>query len=342
MSQFSDMVAVMTRKNHTMHSPHSTRPFAGDTTGPPAALPLPSLGSIERLGPGSEKDALEFLAERPIHTIIMSGLIHDNGLESPLNRGEFYGYRGQQGNLEGVALIGHATLVEARSDAALAAFARMAGSFPGINIILGEHEKIEKLWGYYSERSRAAHYRRRELLFEQRWPSPNPRIVPALRLATLADLDLVVTSHARMGEEELGVNLLAADPEGFRERCARRIQQGRVWLWIKHRRLIFKADIIAETSEATYLEGVYVDPAERGNGYGSRCLAQVSCRLLARTQALCLLVSEDNRVAQGLSRKAGYTVTACYETIFFRDRLATGILQTKPVAPFRWQGGLRH
>jgi predicted GNAT family acetyltransferase len=89
---------------------------------------------------------------------------------------------------------------------------------------------------------------------------------------------------------------------------------------IEQGRLIFKADVVADTRDAAYLEGVYVDPAERGKGYGARCLAQVSRKLLERTQAVCLLVGEDNRVAQGLSRRAGYTVTACYETIFLHHR----------------------
>jgi hypothetical protein len=226
MSQFSDVVGVMTRKSYGM--PHSTRGFTHDASDSPRSQSLSGPESIEELGAASRNEVLAFLAERPVHTVIMSGLIHDNGLESPLSRGRFFGYRGPDGNLEGVALIGHATLVEARTENALTALARVAGSLPGVDMILGEQGKIETFWEHYSERRPVAHIRRKELLFEQRWPSPTPSIVPALRLATLDDLDLVVTSHARMGEEELGINLLAADPEGFRLRCARRIEQRRV------------------------------------------------------------------------------------------------------------------
>jgi ribosomal protein S18 acetylase RimI-like enzyme len=335
MSPFSDVVASMTRKTHVIYSAYS-RGSTNDAGDAPPALSSPGLESIEELGAAARGEVLKFLAERPVHTVIMSGLIHDNGLENPLSRGTFYGYRGQQGVLEGVALIGHATLVEARTEIALAALARLAGSMPGVNLILGEQEKIETFWNYYSEANGAAHYRRRELLFEQRWPLSGPSIVPALRLATLDDLNLVVTAHARMAEEELGMNLLATDPEGFRLRCARRVQQRRVWVWIRQGRLIFKADVVAYTREASYIEGVYVDPAERGKGYGARCLSHVSRKLLERTRALCLLVSEDNRVAQGVSRKAGYTVTSCYETIFMRSRPANPACQ-EPTSGIRCQ-----
>ena len=45
--------------------------------------------------PDEQRDAevLKFLAQRPIHTITMMSLIHDNGIVSPFNRGTFYGCR---------------------------------------------------------------------------------------------------------------------------------------------------------------------------------------------------------------------------------------------------------
>ena len=44
----------------------------------------------------------------------------DNGMESPNNRGKFTAIV-FDGKLEGIALIGHTTLVEARSETAIAA-----------------------------------------------------------------------------------------------------------------------------------------------------------------------------------------------------------------------------
>src|SRR5438045_9788185 len=62
------------------------------------------------------REVLAFLATRPLHTVNLTSLIRDNGLVSPLNRGTFYGCRDEQGQLEGVALIRHATLLEAHTD----------------------------------------------------------------------------------------------------------------------------------------------------------------------------------------------------------------------------------
>src|SRR6185436_20691196 len=80
------------------------------------ALKTPQLRAVEvitsRLTDADEEEVLNFLSRRPIHTVAMVGFIHDNGLVSTLNRGTFYGCRNYEGNLEGVALIGHATLLE--------------------------------------------------------------------------------------------------------------------------------------------------------------------------------------------------------------------------------------
>ena len=278
-----------------------------------AELDLP-----EELPANSEAEVLRFLNERPVHTAILSGLIRDNGLDPALSRGRFYGYRGQDGRLEGVALIGHATLVEARTDRALASFAHQAQNVSGINLLLGEQDMIERFWNCYANRA-IVHFRRKELLFEQRWSSAAAAAVAGLRCATTTDLDLVVSAHAHMAQEELGFNPLLSDRDGFRQRCERRISQGRVWVLIKNQQLIFKADVVTANDNAHYLEGIYVNPAERSKGYGARCLMEVSRKLLAKTQVLFLLINDQNRVGQGLARKAGYTVTSCYESIFLRQ-----------------------
>ena len=48
---------------------------------------------VDRLANDHQAEVLEFLAQRPIHTVAMMSLIHDNGLVSPLCRGTFYGCR---------------------------------------------------------------------------------------------------------------------------------------------------------------------------------------------------------------------------------------------------------
>ncbi|MFP5264390.1 MAG: GNAT family N-acetyltransferase [Blastocatellia bacterium] len=267
-----------------------------------------------------EAETLRFLSARPLHTVFMAGFIHDNGLVSPSNRGTFYGARNEQGQLEGVALIGNVTLTEANSDAALAAFARLARQSPHTNVILGEQEKVERFWGHFSEDGRAPRRMLRQLLLEQRWPIEMRECVSELRPATLDDLPALLPVYGEMVFEERGVNPMERDPEGFSSRWARRVEMGRVWVWMKGRKLVFNADVICDTTDVIYLEGVYVHPQERGRGYGLRCLSQLSSNLLKRTGSLCLLVNERNRGAQALYRAAGFKMRAYYDSIYLDQK----------------------
>src|SRR5215213_1608908 len=272
--------------------------------------------AVTPLADSHRDEVLAFLNQRPTHTFMMGGFIRDNGLESPLNRGTFYACRDRSGRLEGVALIGHATLVETRSEAALAAFARLAQGCPRAHLMMGEQEKIERFWRYYA--SVGQHPRRvcRELLMELRWPVEAREPVPNLRLATLAELDPVMRVQAEMAEDESGVNPLDADPSGFRMRCARRMEQGRIWVWTEGGNLIFKADVISDTPEVIYLEGVHVHERVRGLGYGSRCVSQLSRQLLTRTGSLCVLVNERSQGARVFFERAGYKLRDYYDTVF--------------------------
>lgn len=263
-------------------------------------------------------EVLAFLARRPLHTVFLAGLILDNGLVSPLNRGDFHAFRNFRGELEGIALVGHVILIEARTEEAIEAFATLAQNFAKGHIILGEHDKVESFWRYYSEGGQSPRLFARELLFEQRWPVETHEAVPGLRLATVEDLPLLLPVHAQMAFEETGVNPLNVDAEGFRLRMARRIGRGRVWVWIEDGRLIFKADVIAETPQVNYLEGVYVNPEERGRGYGLRCLSQLTRQLLSRTNSVTVLVNEQNQEAANFYLRAGYKLRNCYDTIILK------------------------
>lgn len=273
--------------------------------------------TIGELGPSDEPEVLEFLSARTIHTVFMSSLIRDNGLVSPRNRGSFYSCRDSYGRLEGVALLGHATLIETRSPNALASFARLARNCLNAHLIRGERETIGDFWKHYVNSSQEPRLVCREMLFEQRATTTFEGIND-LRPASVKDLDKVLAVNASMAFQEAGVSPMQNDPGGFRARTARRIEQGRIWVWVQADRLVFKADVVAETPEVTYLEGVHVHAEERRRGYGLRCLSSLSSILLARSQSICLTVNEKNKHAAKLYEKVGFQFHSHYETIYLR------------------------
>ena len=117
-----------------------------------------------RLRNENETEVLRFLTERPLHNAVMTGLIRDNGLESKLNRGTFYGCRDGSDALVGVALIGHGVFIDARCDDALQEFARLAQEFPRVHLLMGEQEVVERFWKYYAPNGQSKRRLCREVL----------------------------------------------------------------------------------------------------------------------------------------------------------------------------------
>ncbi len=288
--------------------------------------PLPTQATFEQapfdpvavcpLSKGQETEALQFLAAQPVHNVYMSGFIRDNGLVSPLNRGTFYACRDRAGLLEGVALIGHVTQLDVRTSRAMKAFATVAQTCPSLHVVMGERATVHDFWSDYSAGGQEMRVACRELLLEQKLPIEASEAATGLRLATTDDLPLILRVQAAMAVAECGVNPLITDPDGFRARCARRIERGRIWVLVENGKLLFKADIMAETSEAVYLEGVYVNPRRRQRGHGRRCLLTLSRILLARSNTVCLLVNERNVAAQSFYYSVGYKLRSLYDTVY--------------------------
>jgi predicted GNAT family acetyltransferase len=285
------------------------------------ALCLPAPGSdssVELLSDSAQDEVLAFLQRRPIHTAIIAGIIRDNGLASRFNRGTFYGYRNSIGQLEGVALIGHATLIETVSDRALQAFAETAQDCTTAHMIMCEEDRIDKFWAYYAPAGKEMRFACRELLLELRWPVDVSSQLYKLRMATPQDLELVIPVHAELAQAESGLDPREKDPIGFASRCARRIEQGRTWVLTEGTKLLFKADVITETPDTTYLEGIWVNPDVRRHGYGRVCMSQLARMLLWRTKSICLFVNDENEEAQAFYKQEGYHHRSVYDTIFLK------------------------
>lgn len=277
----------------------------------------PDLNRVHELLNMDREEALAFLALRPVHTVVMTSFINDNGIENILNRGKFFGYRNAEGDLEGVALIGHTTLLEARSDEALKAFAYVARKAETpIHIIMSDGTVTERFWNHYSSGASKPRLSFTELLFELNFPLLVQKCEWTIRNAQMEELEQVAQAQAEVAFIESGIDPMLKDREGFLKRVARRIEQKRIFVVMKDGKLVFKADIIAETAETAYLEGIYVSKEFRGKGVGSSCLASLSRSLLSRVSHVSLLSNVSFHGAHKSFIKAGYKNTDQCTTLF--------------------------
>jgi GNAT superfamily N-acetyltransferase len=136
-----------------------------------------------------------------------------------------------------------------------------------------------------------------------------------LRAATLEDLELLMPACAAAHEQELGIDPMRRDPEGFRWRTRSQIEEGRSWLWIEDGVILFKAEASAWTPEAVQLQQVWVDPVARRAGHGARGLSDLCRLLLVRVPTVCLFVRADNEPAIRLYETIGMKHVLDYRSV---------------------------
>jgi hypothetical protein len=194
------------------------------------------------------------------------------------------------------------------ADAAVRGQARM---------IIGEESAVDELWGAAAFRMPTPRDDRpgQPVYVLDELPEPGET---GLRPATLDDLERLVPACAAAHYEEIGIDPLRRDPEGFRWRTRAQIDEGRSWLWLDDAGVIrFKAEASAWTPSAVQLQQVWVDPDARRHGYASRALRDLCRLLLQQAPTVCLFVRPENARALALYESIGMQRTISYRSLIF-------------------------
>ena len=181
-------------------------------------------------------------------------------------------------------------------------------------MLIGEARAVSELW----EEARLRLPRPREdrpgqPVFVIR-DSPPPAAT-GLRASRLDDLELLMPACAAAHEQELGIDPMRRDPEGFRWRTRTQIEEGRSWLWVEDGVILFKAEASAWTPQAVQLQQVWVDPEARRRGNGARGLSDLCRLLLARVPTVCLFVRAENEAAIRLYETIGMEHVLDYRSV---------------------------
>jgi len=193
------------------------------------------------------------------------------------------------------------------------AFARdVARAAP--RMLIGEARAVSELWEEVQSRVPPPREDRpgQPVFVIRDSPSPGET---GLRAARLDDLELLMPACAAAHEQELGIDPMQRDPDGFRWRTRSQIEDGRSWLWVEGGAILFKAEASAWTPEAVQLQQVWVDPAARRRGNGARGLSDLCRLLLARVPTVCLFVRAENEPAIRLYEAIGMEHALDYRSI---------------------------
>jgi len=248
---------------------------------------------------------LAFCSRDPVERVFLEDIARRGA-------GRFVAVAGANGALEALCHAG-ANLVpsgrgcDAFADVAFRTDARM---------IIGEQVAVDELW----EAACAVLPRPREdrpgqpvYLIEE----PPPAGYTGLRTATLADLERLMPACAAAHEEELGIDPVSRDEEGFRWRTRTQIDDGRSWLWLEDGVILFKAEASAWTPSAVQIQQVWVDPVARNRHHAQRGMRDLVRLLLNDVPAVCLFVRPENAPALRVYEAIGMQHVLTYRSLIF-------------------------
>src|SRR5690242_9168955 len=252
------------------------------------------------------EQVLDFCAEEPVERVFLEDIAR-RGL------GRFSAVAEPDGGrLQALCHVGANVVPSGEGCSAFAAGAAQGGA----RMMIGEEQAVGDLW----EAARRGMPRPRDdrpgqpVYALREAPPPGET---GLRSARLFDLDLLVPACADAHREEIGVDPLKRDAEGFRWRTRQQIEEGRSWLWVEEGVIRFKAEASAWTPAAVQLQQVWVDPQVRRRGFGRRALADLCRLLLERVPAVCLFVRPENEPALRLYDSIGMTRELTYRSLVF-------------------------
>jgi len=258
--------------------------------------PQPVTPSLEQI--------LAFCAADPVERVFLEDIARRGlGRFSALER---------DGRLEALCHVG-ANVVPSGQGCGAFADAAVRGQ---ARMIIGEESAVDELWEEAAERMpRPRDDRPGQPVYVLGEP-PEPGET-GLREARLSDLAVLVPACAAAHEEEIGIDPMRRDPEGFRWRTRAQIEEGRSWLWEEDGVVLFKAEASAWTPRAVQLQQVWVDPPVRGRGNAQRGMRDLCRLLLETTPCVCLFVRPENAPAIRVYEGIGMRRTGGYRSILF-------------------------
>jgi predicted GNAT family acetyltransferase len=145
---------------------------------------------------------------------------------------------------------------------------------------------------------------------------PHCRPDPLVRQVRMHELEQYLPAAVAMFIEEVGVDPRANDGgRGYRRRVANLIAAGRAWARFEDEQVIFKAEVGSVSSRVGQIQGVWVHPMYRGQGFGAAGTATVAEAVIADGRTASLYVNSFNTVARSAYARIGFSQVATFATI---------------------------
>jgi predicted GNAT family acetyltransferase len=278
-----------------------------------------SVGSVRSITSRDLVSARDLLAADPVANCFVASRVALGGVDPWRIGGELLGYFDDSG-LISMIYCGANLVPVATTQATRAAFAdrlrltgRRCSSFVGpADEVLDLWRLLEPAWGP------ARDVRDVQPVMAISGPPAVPED-QRVRQATPADLDLLVPACVAMFTAEVGVSPVAGGlAAAYRARIAEIVKEGRSFVWIEDDVVVFKAEVGAVAQDVCQVQGVWVDPAYRGNGHSVSGMAAVVTMARERiAPTVSLYVNSYNTAARKAYRAVGFDEHGAFATVLF-------------------------
>ena len=264
-------------------------------------------------------EVLDILARDPVTNVFVASRIEAAGMDPWRLGAEMWGHV-VDGRLAGLCYAGANFVPVVADDAAIAVFAERARRHGRrCSSIVGPHDLVAPLW----RRLEPAWGPARDVRPEQPlMVTTRPATVPPdplVRRVQPGEIDVLLPASIAMFTEEVGVSPVAADGGTlYRSRVNELIQLGRSFARIEDGRVVFKAEVGAVTAAACQIQGVWVDPALRGQGISVAGMAAVVDECLRSiAPAVSLYVNDYNAPARRAYERVGFATIGTFMSVLF-------------------------
>ena len=249
-------------------SPISVSPLSSTT-------PALRTAALRVLDARDRDEVAALLARDPVAHVFVTARVRAAGFDPWRLGGELWGFA-VDGTIESLCYAGANLVPVEATPEALKAFAerarrqgRRCSSIVGpADEVLAMWELLEPVWGAPRE------VRSAQPLMATGCP-PLVAGDPYVRRVRLDEIDVVMPACVAMFTEEVGVSPLVGDGGVYRSRVTELVASGRAFARIENGEVVFKAEVGAVTTEACQVQGVWVTPRLRGQGFGSAGMAAV-------------------------------------------------------------------
>ncbi|NKX56061.1 GNAT family N-acetyltransferase [Arthrobacter sp. E918] len=294
----------------------------GPAPGAPASSAA-GAGTGEHIRPLTDADTAalwSLVRPDPVANVFMAAHLESAGTAGPTPSGaRILGYFDDGGALAGACWAGVNVVpvgLDAGRGAQMGGF--LAAANRHVSSIFGPAEGVLGIWSTLQHSSaRPFDIRPDQPLMELRG-TPAVAPDPDLRFSTAEDLEALIPACVAMFEEEVGYSPLAGGGAHYRQRVKSLIERGHSVLCRNAAgEVVFKAELGNVSADAVQIQGVWMNPAYRGQGRAAACMAAVVELSRRYAPVASLYVNDYNHRALAAYRRVGFEQVGTFATILF-------------------------